>query len=249
MAKSKHHTEPTPENTPAPQEPLAEAPKQGVLVEVAPNKSGKDNPLVRVDAELTTADIVTVMISQKEGKFQKNLNDALRKVKRIEGDIKRKTGELEDQVKKSAIEDLMSKIGSVNDVLKAAGFSHRVAAHATVNTETREVYARVELERPEGGVKKTKQTVDTLSYEIKPFTDQQNAAADEIKDLTRQLTENRELVFAWKKELADMGRQERKARAKVVEHQLSQSQEGKDLLAKLAAVDPDDDHLLPLLPN
>jgi hypothetical protein len=240
MAKAKH-AETAPVGAQAPQ---TEEPKKGVLVETEPDKG---NPLVRMDAALTTTDLVALRLCGKQEKFQKSLNDALRKAKQLEKDIKQKSSRLEDGAKKEALEGLVNKVGPLNDALRATGSRHHVVPFAEVDLHKREVLSRIDMQRPHMQGKVTTQVVDTLVYEVKPFTDGQNAAADEVKDLTRQLTDTQEVVVAWKRELADMSKHERKAVAKVVAHRLSQSEEGRSLLERLTADDTDDDDLPPLL--
>lgn len=176
------------------------------------------------------ANAVAVGVGRTEDFIKQNITAVQREVKKVEGMIKTKEKAIGIWTEEAAIREVESRVLLLNNALLSLNPSVKAVAKATCNIEKRITSVRVELV-PRN--KDIKQGVFEIGGYDFPFNEVANNTATDVKELYERLTSLREVGVEWRKRLGDMAAVERKARAQVAEHQLSQTKEGKEILAKV----------------
>jgi hypothetical protein len=189
---------------------------------------GKDGPPEMTAEQMANA--VAVGVGRTEDFIKKNIAAVQREVKKIEGIIKSKEKAICVWTEEAAIREVESRVLLLNNTLLSFPPRVKAVAKATCNIEKRVTLVRVELVPRDKDAKFG--AFEIATYDV-PFNEVANNTAADVKELYERLTSLREVGVEWRKRIGDMAAVERKARAQVAEHQLSQTKEGKEILAKV----------------
>lgn len=189
-------------------------------------------PLTEMTAE-QRSHAVAVGVSRTEEFLQKNLVKIQQEMKRIEKLIAVKTKALEISVCGGTVADKDGRLNLLNAALSGIPATYTAKTFAKCDIAERIVHVTIQLVPNIKGTEKRQDVGLTIYTAEVPFNTWQQHAANELQELTTRLAYLAEGALEWKRKLADMNVVERKAKAALAELELSQSDEGRMLLAKL----------------
>ncbi len=190
------------------------------------------NSSIVTDIRIDKNDLLTVVLSRAEQKMQVAVQDAMNKVKALEKDQGKADAALKEAVSavsgthyKDAIEKFKAALALVDATATVTTTSQLKTDNQNNYTDKVAVEMRV---TSTGGYNSSLCFSTTV-----PTTDAIKAQIAEITGIKASLQTAREEVVTWRKKLANLPALERQYKAKLVEAQLSKTEDGKDLLASL----------------
>lgn len=206
--------------------------KASDVVQGAPGKSLLvPGPLTELSTDQLN-NVVALGVARTEDMIQQNLTRLQREIKKIEKELSHQTKTLETAAIESGIRAMADNVESLNLALRRAQATHVAKTLASCNVHEQTTFVAIELQPREKRYRNEDRELVIKSENIE-FTSGQKAMAEELKVLEARLNTLREGAIGWKQKLGEMGSIERKARARIAEHQLEKTDEGRDILAKL----------------
>lgn len=190
------------------------------------------NSSIVTDIRLDKNDLLTVVLSRAEQKMQMAVQEAMAKVKGLEKDQSKADAALKEAVAavapahyKDAIEKFKVALASVDSTVSLTTTGQLKTDNQNNHTDKVAIELRI---NSSGGYN------NNLCFSTTVATPEAvKSKVAELAAVQANLQTAREEVVTWRKKLANLPSLERQYKAKLVETQLSKTEDGKDLLASL----------------
>lgn len=194
-----------------------------------------ENPLsiIKTDVNLDKNDLLTIVVSRAEKMMNQHISAGLTNVKELEKMLKTRQESLQRALDSVARKMFSKQVDELERALVALGAVANDKPKLTVNYTS--VFADNNKSTIKVGISISQQgNHGAFSFNTTVNTPHDVATESVLANSTiDELNSAREDVVNWRRKLSNLPSLEREYKAKLVEHQLSQSEEGKKLLNAL----------------